>query len=225
MRNLSLSIICSALVCGGITFANNSVSNGATLKGVKPFIGYMVGTLNIDKTYTYNYSSYNTTRFIISKTSIQTGLWGGLEFNFMEKLGIRAYANILTTVMPTSSSESSTTSSYQWIFSGNVDLVYRPTQSFGIFIGFGLGDTMSGSMSKSKNGVTSNTDNNFTMMSNFGVQYNINANNILELSAIINSVFTFTTYDTTTSNTSSVPLYSPSIDISHSIMAKYAYRF
>lgn len=223
MRNLSLSIICSALVCGGVTFANNSAGNGATLKGVKPFIGYMVGTLNTDKAEQISYNS--VTYIVYPQTSIQTGLWGGLEFNFMEKLGIRAYANILTTVMPTSSSKSSTTSSYQWIFSGNVDLVYRPTQSFGIFIGFGLGDTMSGAMSKSKNGVTSNTDNNFTMMSNFGVQYNINANNILELSAIINSIFTFTTYDTTTSNTSSVPLYSPSIDISHSIMAKYAYRF
>lgn len=57
MRKLS-SIVCGALLCGGMSLANNVVGNEADLKGVKPFVGYMVGISN--------------------GVLFQNGLWGGL---------------------------------------------------------------------------------------------------------------------------------------------------
>ena len=62
MRKISLSIVCSASVCSSVALANNPAGNAADLKKTKPFVGLMVGTL----------------------ISFQTGLWGGLEFNFMD---------------------------------------------------------------------------------------------------------------------------------------------
>lgn len=219
MRNLYLCIACSAILCSSVALANPT--GKSDLNGIKPFVGYMIGTLA--RTYTKVIYNFGGTYYIPSSTtSFQNGLWGGLEFNFMEKLGLRAYANIITTAMPTISDTTTVKSRSQWIFSGNLDLVYRPTQSIGIFIGFGLGDTLFGYVSSGTTS-TSETKNYFTMMSNFGVQYNINANNILELSAILNSQFTFTTTDTITGTQKL--LLPPSVDVSHSFMAKYAYRF
>ena len=44
-----MSIVCGALVCSNVAFANNSAENAINLKGMKPFVGFMVGT--IDWTY------------------------------------------------------------------------------------------------------------------------------------------------------------------------------
>ena len=199
MRKISLSIVCSALVCSSVALANNPAENATDLKGMKPFVGFMVGT----------------------STEFQTGLWGGLEFNFMDKLGVRVYANILSTAMPTSSTTSSVTSEVNMTFSGNVDLICRPTDKLGIFIGFGLGDMLIGSTTTNIVTTTSNVENYFAMFGNFGVQYNINTNNILEVSAILSSKFEFTTI----LNTKREPLYAPRVSVSDNIMMKYAYRF
>mgnify|MGYP003372904338 FL=1 len=200
MRKISLSIVCSALVCSSVALANNPAENATDLKGMKPFVGFMVGTL----------------------THFEAGLWGGLEFNFMDKLGVRVYANILSTPLPSSTSGGTSGSpklSGLWTFSGNIDLIYRPTQNIGIFIGIGLGDIM---------GIYSSTDilgqkvssvsNSFATMWNSGVQYNINANNILELSVILTTKFAIVTnsYLNTVEVTTS-----PTFNIA----AKYAYRF
>lgn len=120
----------------------------------------------------------------------------------MKKLGVRTYVNIIGSSLPTTSRSANGS----WIFSGNVDLIYRPTQNIGIFIGLGLGSILNIERTLHSTGI----DPYFVIMSNYGVQYNIDKNNILEISAILNQVFNFS-YNTIT------PFYS--------IMAKYAYRF
>lgn len=224
MRNISLFICCSALMCGNVAFADTSANN-ISISGVKPFIGFLVGTQTIEANniYTNNTCTYHCL-VISSTTSFQYGLWGGIEFNFMQQLGIRAYTNIIYTAKPAYSNTTTKTSYLHWIFSGNMDLIYRPTQNIGIFIGLGLGDTMSGSIVSGEARTNYNIENFFTIMTNFGVQYNIDANNILELSAILNSLYTFTTQHKPKSDLMASS-YSPKISVSHSIMAKYAYRF
>ncbi len=223
MRKISLSIVCSALVCGSVALANNPAENATDLKGMKPFVGFMVGTLT--ETASVSNSSGGSVNVTLSTTQFQTGLWGGLEFNFMDNLGVRAYVNMITTAMPTSSTTSSVTSGMNMTFSGNVDLIYRPTDKLGIFIGFGLGDMLIGSTTATASSTTSNIENYFAMFGNFGVQYNINANNILELSAILNSVFEFTKIQREQTLVIKTPLYAPNVLVSHNIMMKYAYRF
>lgn len=197
MRKISLSIVCSALMCGSVALANNPAENATDLKGMKPFVGFMVGTL----------------------THFEAGLWGGLEFNFMDKLGVRVYANILSTPLSSSTSGSLTKLSGLWTFSGNIDLIYRPTQNVGIFIGVGLGDIMRIYSSTDILGrKVSSVSNSFATMWNFGVQYNINANNILELSVILTTEFAIVTHPHL--NTVEVTT-SPTFNIT----AKYAYRF
>lgn len=224
MRKISLSIVCSALVCSSVALANNPTENATDLKGMKPFVGFMVGTLTETASTTISGSA-----IVLSITSFQTGLWGGLEFNFMDNLGVRAYVNMITTALPINSTTNSVRSSSRMIFNGNVDLIYRPTDKLGIFIGFGLGDMLIGSTYKSNTRTETNLDNYFAMFGNFGVQYNINTNNILELSAILNSMFEFTTIErvSTTTGTAIVKtqLYAPNVLVSHNIMMKYAYRF
>ena len=62
----------------------------------------------------------------------------------------------------------------------------------------------------------SSVSNSFATMWNSGVQYNINANNILELSAILTTEFAIVTNLNTVEVTTS-----PTFNIA----AKYAYRF
>lgn len=203
-------IICLALAYSSITFASGMEHKELTLKGIKPFVGIMVGTLTKN--------SAKKTDFFI-----QTGLWGGLEFNFMENLGIRVYANIISTALGTEANTTSSLSQTHMIFSGNADFIYRPTQNFGIFLGLGLGDTL---LMQTIKGVVNNTqfdnytENYSTTMTNFGVQYNINTNNILEFGVIINQQWVFTAAPNYIEK-----LYAPKSVISYSIVGKYAYRF
>lgn len=215
MRKISLSIVCSALVCSSVALANNPAENATDLKGMKPFVGFMVGTLT--ETASESNSSSGSLNVTLSATLFQTGLWGGLEFNFMDNLGVRVYANILSTPLPSSTSVSPKLSGL-WTFSGNIDLIYRPTQNIGIFVGIGLGDIMGIYSSTVQGQKVSSVSNSFATMWNSGVQYNINANNILELSAILTTEFVIVTNPHL--NTVEVTT-SPTFNIA----AKYAYRF
>lgn len=40
MRKISLSIVCSVLVCSSVALANNPAENVTNLKGMKPFVGF-----------------------------------------------------------------------------------------------------------------------------------------------------------------------------------------
>lgn len=216
MRKIAMGLILT-LSCSKVLLANEVNESDLTIKGLKPFVGVMLGTttqsglvVSSNNNYSYNYLPF-----------FQSGLWGGFEYNF-DKFAIRAYGNFLASLMGSVSGTTSSFSASNMIFSGNFDVIYRPTQMLGVFIGFGLGDTMDGVTNRSNTNTATSTENYFTTMGNFGVQYNINSNSFLELSTIVNIKWQFST---TSSNGTAQPLFSPTTSVSYSMMAKYAYRF
>ena len=215
MKKVTLGLLL-ALLFSNISFANEGDEVGFTLKGLKPFVGVMVGTTTqsgiASSTNTYGYTYLPL---------FQSGLWGGFEYN-LNQFAIRGYGNLLTSLIGSISDIDGSVSTTRMIFSGNIDLIYRPTQVIGVFIGFGLGDTMLGETSRNVSNTTTTTENYFTTMGNFGVQYNIDSHSLLELSAIMNLMWRFSA---TSTNGTTNPLFAPAISVSYSIMAKYAYRF
>lgn len=215
MKKIAMGLILT-LSCSKVLLANEVNESDLTIKGLKPFVGVMLGTttqsgiIGSTSKYGYTYLPF-----------FQSGLWGGFEYNF-DKFAIRAYGNFLASLIGSVSDTTSSISESNMIFSGNFDVIYRPTQMLGVFIGFGLGDTMVGVTNRSDTNTATSTENYFTTMGNFGVQYNINSNSFLELSTIVNIKWQFST---TSSNGTSQPLFSPTTSVSYSMMAKYAYRF
>lgn len=196
-----------------INFNISLASDDETLKldGLKPFAGVMIGTTT-DSGMTSTTSGYGYNYLPL----FQTGLFGGFEYNF-EEFGIRIYGNLLSSLLGSISSTSTSVSTTRMVFSGNLDVIYRPTKAVGVFIGFGLGDTLLGLTERSTSNTATVTENYFTTMGNFGVQYNLNYHSFLELSAIANIMWVF--------KSATEPLLSPTTKVSYSILAKYAYRF
>lgn len=215
MRKIAVGLILT-LSCSKVLLANEVNGGDLTIKGLKPFVGIMLGTTTQSGLVASDNNSYGYTYLPF----FQSGLWGGFEYNF-DKFAIRAYGNFLASLMGSVSDTTFSVSKSNMIFSGNFDVIYRPTQMLGVFIGFGLGDTMDGTTSRSAINTVTSTENYFTTMGNFGVQYNINSNSFLELSTIVNIKWQFSM----TSSNRTTPLFSPTTSVSYSMMAKYAYRF
>lgn len=214
MKKIILSILLSTL------FSNILLAREADKEfnyALKPFAGVMVGTTTQSGMVSNNNGSYGYAYLPL----FQSGLWGGFDYN-IDKFAIRIYGNILTTLLGSVAETTYSISTTRMIFSGNIDLIYSPTQIIGVFIGFGLGDTMLGQTMKNEKHANAITENYFTTMGNFGVQYNIDSNSFLELSTIINIMWRFSVIS---NNGTTIPLFSPAASVSYSMMAKYGYRF
>lgn len=202
----------AALCLSGLLLADDSSSGDFSLKGFKGFAGISSGL----------FTPFDATT--ASPSIFSYGIWGGIEMNFAEKFGARVYVDLnftppIQTTTAVANNQLATT--FNMLVSGNIDLIWRPVSKFGIIGGVGFGDYFNMSADTTPNTPTQTT-NNFALLANLGLQYNIAANHLIEL----NNTFIITYAFSEEAADGTVTRYNYAVrSYLHSINVRYAYRF
>ncbi len=187
----------------GSLVASSCFASDISVKGLKPFVGGSIGFLSNP----------------IGSALI--GISGGAEYNFTDRMGVRAYLDVryspsISATFSTSSTPSR--SIYMWFFTGTVDFVYRVNSKLGLFIGLGVGDIFVNDditvLDTSNRTIDYNGSNYLSLLTSLGIQYNIDAKNLLELDVKLYARYNFGSGAVATVSTGH-----PSLSI------KYVYRF